>query len=190
MGALLASLLAGYVEGQLGQLEAAVGGRLDAAVVVPSGRHPAPDPMAEVVARAWALTGPPGVGNLPPLVPGALRLAGATVRTRRCEPRPVVATPVARRDLGGRGVLLLDDTLTTGATAQSAAAALSGTGAAVVVLVLGRVVRPTLVTAHADYWQRVVTAALGARTPGQLAPGRGCGDAQAAGPGAVTPTNG
>ena len=48
-----------------------------------------------------------------------------------------------RERLAGRRVLLIDDVLTTGATAEEAARALKAAGAAAVdVLTLARVVRP------------------------------------------------
>ncbi|HEY5013122.1 MAG TPA: hypothetical protein VIK61_10510, partial [Acidimicrobiia bacterium] len=57
---------------------------------------------------------------------------------------------IARRDALGRAVLLIDDTWTTGAHAQSAASALVIGGASVVAIVpVGRLIDPSF---HADWW--------------------------------------
>jgi hypothetical protein len=61
----------------------------------------------------------------------------------------------ARGAVGGRGAVLLDDTYVSGARAQSAAAALRSAGArAVVIVALGRVLRPDRSPAHADFLRR------------------------------------
>ena len=58
--------------------------------------------------------------------------------------------------VAGRRVVLLDDTYVSGARSQSAAAGLRRAGAAsVVVVVLGRVVRPDRVPAHHDFLSRL-----------------------------------
>lgn len=60
---------------------------------------------------------------------------------------------IARRSLTGERVLLIDDTFTTGARAQSAASALALAGATVVaVLVVGRVFNPRWSDTSKKYW--------------------------------------
>jgi len=59
------------------------------------------------------------------------------------------------RRLDGERVLLVDDTFTSGARAQSAASALNIAGATVVAIVpIGRVISPDWSDQHASYWQR------------------------------------
>ena len=72
-------------------------------------------------------------------------------------PDPAAFRP-ARRDgdaLAGTRVVLLDDTYVSGARSQSAAAALHRAGArAVLIVPLGRVLRPDRFAAHADFLRR------------------------------------
>ncbi len=103
---------------------------VDAALVVPSlgGRRPAPHPMHGVVAQ---------VPSLPPVLDCLVRGPGP-VAHRRASPSGFTCT----RSLGGRRVLLVDDTYTSGAHLQSAGAAAAAAGAIVVGgLVAGRFVR-------------------------------------------------
>lgn len=59
------------------------------------------------------------------------------------------------RDVAGRSLVLLDDTWTTGASAQSAASALQLAGAHVVgVVVIGRVLNPAAHPGEAELWER------------------------------------
>ena len=59
------------------------------------------------------------------------------------------------RDMDGKRILLIDDTLTTGATAQSAASALSNRGATVVgILTIGRMIKPSFSETVNEDWQR------------------------------------
>ena len=56
------------------------------------------------------------------------------------------------RPLGGERVLLVDDTFTSGARAQSAASALNNAGATVAAIVpIGRVISPEY---NEDFWKR------------------------------------
>jgi hypothetical protein len=107
-----------------------VPGGADAVLVVPSlgDRRPAPHPLHGVLA---------GVSTLPPVLDCLVRGPG-TVGHRRAS--PVGLTCI--RPLSGRRVLLVDDTYTSGAHLQSAAAAVTAAGAMVVGgLVAGRFVR-------------------------------------------------
>ena len=94
--------------------------------VVPSGRgRPGPHPLAALIMPYLAL-------------PWA-RLAAAPYRTARAAITSIQAGSVARGLLPGAAVLLLDDTWTSGGSAQAAAVALRAAGARqVAVLVLGR----------------------------------------------------
>jgi len=68
-----------------------------------------------------------------------LRRSTATMAERAYDPRRFEA----RRSLGGEPVLLIDDTWTTGARAQTAAAALIAAGAGpVATLAIGRHINP------------------------------------------------
>ena len=59
------------------------------------------------------------------------------------------------RDVRGERVLLVDDTFTTGATAQSAASALGNAGATVVgIVAVGRVIKPGFSETVKEYWER------------------------------------
>lgn len=61
----------------------------------------------------------------------------------------------ALRQLDGERVLLIDDTFTSGARAQSAASALNNAGATVVAIIpIGRVITPDFNPAATEYWQR------------------------------------
>jgi len=59
------------------------------------------------------------------------------------------------RQLKGERILLVDDTFTSGARAQSAASVLSNAGATVTAIVpIGRVISPELNDQTAEYWKR------------------------------------
>ena len=62
---------------------------------------------------------------------------------------------VPTRELDGERVLLIDDTFTSGARAQSAASALNIAGASVAAIVpIGRVISPEFNEETAEYWKR------------------------------------
>jgi hypothetical protein len=150
-----------FVVARAGELSALAGGPPDGALCVPPTRARAGGEALAAVARTAGFGVDP---ELPPLWSGLVAWAPAApaLPGARCRRRSAV---VARRPpLAGRRVLLLDDTLTTGSSVQCTAAALVDAGArAVVAVVLGRTVRPTVSAAHAVYWQ-------GAR-PGRWTPG-------------------
>ena len=108
-------------------------------------------PFVPLVARAWpkrpwsaaaAAIWLPGL-----LVPRAIPCLEATAPA-------FLVDPVQRGRVAGRTVVVVDDTMTTGATLQHAAAALRQAGArSVIGLVLGRVLRPEAADSHARYWE-------------------------------------
>ena len=103
-------------------------------------------------------------------------VAGPPVRTRapvghmRPDAGAFEVPAAVRGAVGGRAAVLLDDTYVSGARAQSAAAALCRAGArGVVIVALGRVLRPDRVPAHAAFLRRArvqpADGAVGATTP-------------------------
>ncbi|HEX6341894.1 hypothetical protein [Umezawaea sp.] len=102
-------------------------GRFDIVTTVPSARGRAPHPLATIVGRTMSTT---RERYRALLEPGSRTAAGRTFAVDRF---------TCSEPLSGRRVLLVDDTWTTGASAQSAAAALRLAGASTVAtLVLGR----------------------------------------------------
>lgn len=112
-----------------------LGGPWDAVATVPSSCRPRGSPVDAVVGRIPSLEG----RRLPLLErgPGDLDHLAAS-------PRGFVLRPAAvGGHLAGQRVLVVDDTLSTGARAQSAVAAVrSGGASSVGILVLGRVIAP------------------------------------------------
>jgi phosphoribosylpyrophosphate synthetase len=140
----LSKLLGAFVRSHRCCLEVLAAGRLDLVAAVPSSRRGDRSPLHALRGQPWAAgllqRGPGRVAHLSPAVDG------------------FVVPEHNRSRVRGRGVLLIDDTLTTGAHAQSAAAALRRAGArATVVVVLGRVIRPEASAAATRYW-RTATA--------------------------------
>jgi hypothetical protein len=146
-------------------LAGAAGGRFERVCIVPSGGEDDRPchPLASVVGAVDAVARR--------FDPSLLRPSGHPSPARRFDPQRFRCSP----RLDGESVLLLDDTWTTGASAQSAAAALKLAGArAVGVLVIGRHI-------HADYaangtwlaglsprfrWERCALCRLGAGAAG------------------------
>jgi hypothetical protein len=130
---------------------AAAGGPIRLVVPVPSTARPGGSPLAGVDGLAedvgrrmdgarWSAR--------------ALRRGDAPVGHMQPDARAFTVAPAARPELAGGHCLLLDDTYVSGARSQSAAAALRRAGArAVVIVALGRVLRPDQVPAHAAYLQ-------------------------------------
>lgn len=73
--------------------------------------------------------------------------------------------------VSGLGIVVVDDTWTTGAQARSAAAALADAGAQVLAIVVaGRCVDPTASSVAGRWWQRVTGEALGCPRRGNHTP--------------------
>jgi hypothetical protein len=126
---------------------AAAGGMLGVALAVPSSARPhgAPlsvlDGMAEATESSGARWCPHALGRTDAPVGHMRPDAAAFAVARRVRPL-----------LDGAHVMLLDDTYVSGARAQSAAAALRlGGAASVVVVVIGRVLRPERFPGHAAF---------------------------------------
>ena len=131
----------------------------DALVVVPSttgrpGGHPLEAAVAAVRTVATQLW------------PGALRRGAGGVGHREAGDGAFAVGEGV--DVAGTRLLLLDDTWTTGARAQSAASALAAAGADVeAVVVVGRVMTPVAGAPTGRWWERHV----GSATSGRSAPG-------------------
>ena len=127
-----------FVGGHAACLASAAGGAFDLVCAVPSSARPSGSPLEAVDGLGLA------VGSLTDArwLPGLLGRGRSPVG--HMHPHPdAYAMSRAAPELRGRRVLLLDDTYVSGARAQSGAAALRAGGAeAVVILALGRVLRP------------------------------------------------
>jgi len=141
----IAALLLRFLSTHRGCIERAAGRPYDVLTVVPSKRGRAgAHPLEQAIELAPALREihqrllDPGPGEI-----------GRN--------RPAVDGFVARPAAGGRAVLLVDDTLTSGAKLQSAAEALTAAGATVVAgVVLGRVIDvsdPQRYPERAEFWR-------------------------------------
>jgi hypothetical protein len=137
-------------------LQEAAGGAIDLVVPVPSTVRAGAPPLARIEGLGRDVTS---------AMPGSMWAPCALQRSRHCGTTSVPShmRPDARgfsvRDdspsFGGRAVLLMDDLYVSGSRAQSAAAALRLAGArAVVVVAVGRVLRPDRVPAHRAFLQR------------------------------------
>ncbi len=125
------------------------GGPLALALPVPSSARPGGSPLNGVEGLAAAVYDRAGNAHWSPHL---LVRSGAPVGHMRPDARAFEVPVAFRPDVAGQRALLLDDTYVSGSRAQSAAAALRRAGAAsVVIVVLGRVLRPDRSAAHADF---------------------------------------
>ncbi len=142
-------LLDGFLAAHAGCVAAAAGGSVDLVLPVPSTARPSGAPLAAVEglgrtieerlsgARWW---------------PAALVRAHAPVRHMQPDVTAYAVPASAAPLVAGRRILLVDDTYVSGARSQSAAGALRARGArAVVIVALGRVLRPARSALHADF---------------------------------------
>ena len=142
------SLTTGFLRSHADCVAALGGGQPHFVLPVPSTKRPGGSPIARV----------PGLAaDVEAALPG-VRWTGLLYRTR--EPvghmrpcaRAFAVPPTLRCRVADRRLVLLDDTYVSGARSQSAAAALRLAGASsVVVVALGRVLRPDRVPAHAEF---------------------------------------
>jgi hypothetical protein len=151
--ALLGRVLDQFWAGHAGCLERLAGRPLTHAALVPPRHRRDAAPMTAVVG-ATTMTAHP-------LVPALGHAAGRTAPAHlQADPAAFCVDEERQAAVRGRGIILFDDTLTTGASAQSAAVSLRAAGAtAVVIVVLGRVVRPTVSATQRRYWELVARGA-------------------------------
>ncbi len=160
-----ARLLTAFVDGRREDLRTWAGGPWEVVVTVPSSTRPTGSPVDAVVSEVASLSadhrrllarGPVSMDHLQPARQG------------------FVADPLVDvHSLGRLRVLVVDDSYTTGARAQSAATALRLAGLEVgAILVLGRVIAPRSCRWHAAFWAEHVGAQGPGHSRGCTAPGR------------------
>jgi hypothetical protein len=151
------SLSAGFLHAHADCVSAAAGAPPEIVLPVPSSLRPSGAPLGRVDGLAAHVESAlPGTRWSPRL----LARTGGAVGHMRPSARAFAVPPDLRADVVGRRVVLLDDTYVSGSRAQSAAASLRHAGAAsVVIVVLGRVLRPDRVPAHADFLRELRPAA-------------------------------
>ena len=151
---LVRALLAAFLAEHGPCIAAAAGGPIDRVLAVPSTARPIGPPLAAIGGLADAVRAAFGGACW---TPDLLRRASAPVGHMRPDAaafavRTGPVAPTASSVLRGSRALLLDDTYVSGARAQSAAAALRRAGARSVVIVpIGRVVRPDRSSVHAAF---------------------------------------
>jgi hypothetical protein len=142
----LSRLLSDFLDGHRPCLEASVGGTFDMTIAVPSSVRPGDAPLHSLRVAGWT--------------PNVLVRGPGSIRHLRPSAEAYAVIADGGASVAGRRLLLIDDTLTTGAHVQSAAAALRRAGAgAIAVVVLGRVVRPEAHQHGARYWRDAVANA-------------------------------
>jgi hypothetical protein len=148
--ALVGTLFSAYLRGHRRCLTAVLGGPVDLVLPVPSSHRPGRAPLEQVrqlpsaISQAW--------GERVSWAPRVLGRAGAPVGHMHPHRRAFSVPDGGTSLVAGARVALLDDTYVSGARSQSAAAALRHAGAASVLIVpLGRVLRPDRSAAHAAF---------------------------------------
>lgn len=137
------SLLAYFLVNHRGCIVASAGGKWDAIATVPSSR-----PRRGEHPLVTAIRLLPWLGGQ---YHDVLKLGSEPVRHNSASDLGFEVTA----DVAGTGYLLIDDTFTTGATAQSAASALNLAGADVKAIVtVGRVINPKFNATVGQYWDR------------------------------------
>ncbi len=149
---LVRALLDGFLSNHAPCVTALGGGPPEVVLPVPSSARPAGSPLIGVAGldadvrrhlhgARWS--------------PGLLGRGQAKVGHMRPDGAAFIVNPATPAEVVARRALLLDDTYVSGARAQSAAAALRRAGArSVVIVAVGRVLRPDRVPAHAAFLRR------------------------------------
>ncbi len=157
-------LLAAFVDQHREDLQMFSGGPWDTVVTVPSSRRPGGSPVDAVVSEVSSLA----VDHRRLLVRGPGRLD----HLQPSRSGFVVDSSVGSSSGVRRRVLVVDDSYTTGARAQSAATALRLAGMQVgAILVLGRVVAPRSCPWHAAFWAAHLGDQVSGHSVGCKAPG-------------------
>jgi adenine/guanine phosphoribosyltransferase-like PRPP-binding protein len=155
---LVADHLTSYLDRHGPCVVTALGGPADVVLPVPSSARPSGAPLGHIAGLGMVAT--ETLGRPVRWRPDLLRRSVAPVGHMRPHRSAfVVADPVAVADAR---VVLLDDTYVSGSRAQSAAAALRRAGARSVVIVpVGRILRPDRLPAHAAYLARARRQGIG-----------------------------
>jgi hypothetical protein len=131
-------------------VHAAISGGVDLVLPVPSSLRPGPASLARV--EGLAELGVTAGGPSARWNPDVLRRACGSIGHMHPNPDAFAVPSTCRTSVAGARVLLLDDVYVSGSRAQSAAATLRRAGASSVLIVpLGRVIRPTMIAAHAAF---------------------------------------
>jgi hypothetical protein len=143
------SLLADFLHAHAACISAAAGGAPQIVLPVPSSVRPGGSPLVRVDGLASRVEAAlPGARWSPQLVVRT----GEPIGHMHPSTRAFDVAPPLRPAVAGRRVVLLDDTYVSGSRAQSTATSLRRAGAtSAVIVVLGRVLRPDRVPAHADF---------------------------------------
>lgn len=131
-------------------VSAAIGGEVDVVMPVPSSSRPGRASLEGVCGLPELILG--ALGRQASWVPATLQRADGHVGHMQPHARAFAVPRSSRTAVSGARVLLLDDTYVSGSRAQSAGAALRGAGARSVLIVpIGRVLRPERIAAHAAF---------------------------------------
>jgi hypothetical protein len=150
-------LFAAFFSAHRACVMAATGGGADLVVPVPSSSRPGPASLERV--DGLAALSEAVLGSRARWTPPVLQRSDGAIGHMRPNGAAFVVPATRRPDVRGARVLLLDDTYVSGSRAQSAAAALRRCGAASVLIVpLGRVVRPDRLPAHAAFMDEQASA--------------------------------
>jgi predicted amidophosphoribosyltransferase len=162
------ALFDGFLAAHAGCVARAAGGPPELVLPVPSSSRPGGSPLDSVEGLAPAVCARVAGARWSPHL---LVRTGAPAGHMRPDAGSFTVPGALRPRVSGRRALLLDDTYVSGARAQSAAAALRRAGAASVVIVaLGRVLRPDRSAAHAGFLCRCRTTAAASGGVGVWAP--------------------